>query len=216
MTFDLPDPFGPISTFSGPNSIGAESGPNDNRFRSCSVRINLESPFIAFHSQSILFRMTPDILSQPLPPAPARQLPLLLCAVVYLQSHVNHSQGLIISQECRPLSEFPHFLTAPLSLFILTRTDEATAPSDSFRVASSFYFAPNSRPLFAPQLLNRGRLGGQTAFPKSRRPVPLVGPCCRRVPFEPEASTAVIFNPVGCGSTPITPSHSPVQGEHSQ
>ncbi len=43
--------------------------------------------------------------------------------------------------------ELPHFLTAPHSLFILTQTDEATAPSDSFKVESSLYFAPNSRPL---------------------------------------------------------------------
>ena len=44
MTFDFPDPFGPISTFSGPSSIGGESGPKDNRFRNCSVWINLVSP----------------------------------------------------------------------------------------------------------------------------------------------------------------------------
>ena len=43
IRLDLPDPFGPISTFSAPSSIGPESGPKDNRLRSRRVRMNLAS-----------------------------------------------------------------------------------------------------------------------------------------------------------------------------
>jgi hypothetical protein len=61
MRFDLPEAFGPISTFSGSSVISSLSGPKESKFCSCKVRISF-LPSTAYSYSKTLVDLTHNMV----------------------------------------------------------------------------------------------------------------------------------------------------------